>query len=110
MQLLPLQLHRTTLTGPLAALWREYALADTRWGTSDPTVVSIELVTVFGAGPLAAYCADGMRKPQNEAWRLWMCVRTDLFTDSMQPVLTFLTAQHHLVVRCNPIRKLHPIC
>uniref|UniRef100_A0A0K3CCY7 BY PROTMAP: gi/472583835/gb/EMS21459.1/ protein of Emopamil-binding protein family [Rhodosporidium toruloides NP11] gi/647402252/emb/CDR48534.1/ RHTO0S18e02168g1_1 [Rhodosporidium toruloides] n=1 Tax=Rhodotorula toruloides TaxID=5286 RepID=A0A0K3CCY7_RHOTO len=58
--------------GPFAALWREYALADTRWGTSDPTVVSIELITVFGAGPLAAYCANGMRRSKNETWRLWI--------------------------------------
>ena len=33
---------------------REYAAADARWGTADPTVVSLELLTVFGAGPLAA--------------------------------------------------------
>ncbi|POY72743.1 hypothetical protein BMF94_4150 [Rhodotorula taiwanensis] len=58
--------------GPLAALWREYALADTRWGTSDTTVVSIELITVFGAGPLAVLCADGLRRGRSEAWRLWM--------------------------------------
>lgn len=56
----------------MAALWREYALADTRWGTSDSTVVSIELITVFGAGPLAALCAEGLRRGKSEAWRLWM--------------------------------------
>lgn len=33
---------------------REYAAADTRWGTADPTVVALELLTVFGAAPLAA--------------------------------------------------------
>ncbi|BGP28093.1 hypothetical protein Rt10032_c17g5823 [Rhodotorula toruloides] len=60
--------------GPFAALWREYALADTRWRTSDPTVVAIELVTVLGAGPLAAYCANEMRRPENEAWRLWIII------------------------------------
>ncbi|TKA51423.1 hypothetical protein B0A53_05336 [Rhodotorula sp. CCFEE 5036] len=60
--------------GPMAALWREYALADTRWGTSDTTVVSIELITVFGAGPLAALCAEGLRRGKSEAWRLWIII------------------------------------
>jgi len=36
-------------------LWKEYARADFRWGISDPTLVSLELLTVFGAGPLACY-------------------------------------------------------
>jgi len=33
--------------GPLAELWKEYTRADHRWGVSDPTIVSLELVTVF---------------------------------------------------------------
>ncbi|KAI0057795.1 Emopamil-binding protein [Artomyces pyxidatus] len=40
-------------TGPFAEMWREYAAADARWGTADATVVSLELLTVLGAGPLA---------------------------------------------------------
>ncbi|KAG6849330.1 hypothetical protein H0H93_009375 [Arthromyces matolae] len=44
-----------TSTGPLAEMWREYAAADFRWGTADPTVVSLELLTVLGAGPLCCY-------------------------------------------------------
>ncbi|XP_020513765.1 emopamil-binding protein-like [Labrus bergylta] len=36
-----------TSEGPLAELWREYSRADSRWLTSDPTIVSIELLTVF---------------------------------------------------------------
>ncbi|BGP43994.1 hypothetical protein JCM10449v2_008051 [Rhodotorula kratochvilovae] len=59
--------------GPFAALWAEYALADTRWGTADPTVVAIELITVLGAGPLAAYCAAKMRG-EGEGWRLWVII------------------------------------
>ncbi|GAB5593710.1 hypothetical protein Unana1_08610 [Umbelopsis nana] len=39
-------------TGPFAELWKEYAKADVRWGMADPTVVSLEFLTVFGAGPL----------------------------------------------------------
>jgi len=34
---------------------REYAAADFRWGVSDPTVVSIELLTVIGDGLLCVY-------------------------------------------------------
>ncbi|KAI8074873.1 Emopamil-binding protein [Gongronella butleri] len=30
-----------------ALLWQEYAKADERWGTADPTIVSIEIMTVF---------------------------------------------------------------
>jgi hypothetical protein len=41
----------------LAALWRVYAQADSRWGGADATVVSIELLTVLLAGPVAAYVA-----------------------------------------------------
>jgi len=40
--------------GPFADLWKEYARADFRWGFSDPTVVSLEILTVLGAGPLCA--------------------------------------------------------
>ncbi|CAJ1087413.1 emopamil-binding protein-like [Xyrichtys novacula] len=35
-----------TSEGPLAELWREYGQADSRWLISDPTIVSIELLTV----------------------------------------------------------------
>ena len=31
---------------------KEYAKADSRWGTSDPTIVSLELLTVFFNGSL----------------------------------------------------------
>lgn len=34
---------------------KEYAKADVRWGMADPTVVSLELLTVFGAGPLCVF-------------------------------------------------------
>ncbi|KJA24347.1 hypothetical protein HYPSUDRAFT_38777 [Hypholoma sublateritium FD-334 SS-4] len=44
-----------TSTGPFAEMWREYAAADFRWGTADPTVVSLEILTVLGAGPMCCY-------------------------------------------------------
>uniref|UniRef100_A0AAZ1XK93 EXPERA domain-containing protein n=1 Tax=Oreochromis aureus TaxID=47969 RepID=A0AAZ1XK93_OREAU len=33
--------------GPLAELWKEYGKADSRWLVSDPTIVSIEILTVI---------------------------------------------------------------
>lgn len=36
-------------------LGKEYAKADFRWGFSEPTVVSLEILTVLGAGPLCCY-------------------------------------------------------
>ena len=36
------------------AIWREYGNADRRWAGRDPTVISLELLTVFGGGPAAA--------------------------------------------------------
>ena len=36
--------------GLMAELWKEYAKADARWGVSDSTIVSIEIVTVLFNG------------------------------------------------------------
>jgi len=41
--------------GPLAELWKEYARADFRWGVSDPTIVSLEILTVLGAGTMCCW-------------------------------------------------------
>lgn len=48
-------------TSPTAMLWQEYAKADKRWGGSDLGVISLELLTVFGAGPLAAVVCECVR-------------------------------------------------
>ncbi|MCJ1388239.1 hypothetical protein MMC18_001084 [Xylographa bjoerkii] len=62
-------------SNPFAKLWQEYARADSRWGEADLTVVSLELLTVFGAGPLALYVAELIRKGAGGggqgAARLW---------------------------------------
>jgi EXPERA (EXPanded EBP superfamily) len=49
---------------------QEYAAADRRWGTADPTVVSIELLTVFGAGTLAVWIVYQIvrRNPERYYW------------------------------------------
>ena len=57
-------------TSPTAKLWQEYAKADKRWGGADLTVISLELLTVFGAGPLALYICELIRRRDSGA-RLW---------------------------------------
>ncbi|TVY51574.1 Emopamil-binding protein-like [Lachnellula cervina] len=54
-------------------LWMVYAQADRRWAQADITVVSLELLTVLGAGPLAAWICYGIAKRD---WRVsfWMVV------------------------------------
>lgn len=49
---------------------REYAAADSRWGTADPTIVSLELLTVFVAGPLAVLIVYQIvkRDPARHYW------------------------------------------
>ena len=59
-------------TSPTAKLWQEYAKADKRWGGADLTVISLELLTVFGAGPLAAYICELVRR-RDSGGRLWFC-------------------------------------
>ncbi|KAK8238571.1 Emopamil-binding protein [Phyllosticta capitalensis] len=51
--------------GPSSRLWQEYAKADRRWGGSDTGVVSLELLTVLIGAPLAAACAEGLRRGAN---------------------------------------------
>lgn len=53
-----------------AKLWQEYAKADKRWGGADLTVISLELLTVFGAGPLAAYICELVRR-RDDGGKLW---------------------------------------
>ncbi|XP_010783833.1 emopamil-binding protein-like [Notothenia coriiceps] len=52
-----------TSEGPLAELWKEYGKADRRWLTSDPNIVSIEILTVvldslLGVGLIYAVLQD----------------------------------------------------
>jgi hypothetical protein len=54
---------------------KEYALADYRWGVADPTVVSLEVLTVLGAGPLCLYIALLLvrRDPARHYWLVVLC-------------------------------------
>ena len=58
-------------SNPMAKLWQEYAKADKRWGRADLTVISIELLTVFGAGPLTVWVCELLRRGESERGRFW---------------------------------------
>lgn len=64
-------------TTPLSRLWQEYAKADRRWGGVDLTVVCLELLTVFVAGPLAVWICYLLTKDERKGvlkkW-FWMVV------------------------------------
>lgn len=57
----------------LAYLWQDYARADARWGFADPTVVSLEILTVLGCGPIAAYCTYLIAK-NDSSYHFWVVV------------------------------------
>jgi len=59
--------------GPFAELWKEYARADFRWGFSDSTVVSLEILTVLGAGPLCGLILYQLAK-KDPARHYWIVV------------------------------------
>ncbi|KAF9961560.1 hypothetical protein BGZ72_003166 [Mortierella alpina] len=53
-------LHHATLAGEnslLAQVWKEYALSDSRYMTSDTLVLIMERITILFCGPLSFYCA-----------------------------------------------------
>ncbi|EIN12904.1 Emopamil-binding protein [Punctularia strigosozonata HHB-11173 SS5] len=62
-----------TSAGPFAELWKEYAAADFRWGFADETVVSLEILTVLGAGPLCCYILWQLAK-DDPARHYWIVV------------------------------------
>lgn len=62
---------------PMASLWREYARADRRWGGSDLTIISLELLTVFVMAPLSIYICHLLRKQDiASAWFVMAVVAT----------------------------------
>ncbi|KAJ3504554.1 hypothetical protein NLJ89_g7877 [Agrocybe chaxingu] len=62
-----------TETHMFGAMWREYAAADFRWGVSDPTIVSLEILTVFGAGFLCCYILKQLAS-DDPARHYWLIV------------------------------------
>jgi hypothetical protein len=64
-------------TTPFSRLWQEYAKADKRWGGVDLTVVSLEILTVFVAGPLACWICYQLSKDERKGTvkkYFWMIV------------------------------------
>lgn len=55
-------------TSPTAKLWQEYAKADRRWGESDEVVISLELLTVLLAGPIAVWVCYLIVKQDSRMW------------------------------------------
>ena len=53
-------------SGAFSLLWQEYARADRRWAGTDLTLVSLEIPTVFIAGPLALWCAVMVRRAEQD--------------------------------------------
>lgn len=53
-----------------AKIWQEYARADSRYAGIDITTLSLEIVTVFLAGPLALYVAESIRRDVEGRGRL----------------------------------------
>lgn len=63
--------------GPLSRLWQEYAKADRRWAGTDLTVVTLEVLTVAVAGPLALWICWLLRRDERKAVlrkTFWMVV------------------------------------
>ncbi|KAG9018742.1 hypothetical protein FRB90_010048 [Tulasnella sp. 427] len=91
---------RTVFTsqGPFAALWSEYAKADIRWGNADPTVVALEVLTVFGAGPLCCYILYQMMNNDlsRHYWIVVLCT-AELYGGWMTFVPEWLTGSPNLV-------------
>jgi hypothetical protein len=58
----------TNKTHPLGFVWREYGNADSRWAHSDPTIVSLEILTVVLCSLLCLFLIIAIIKRQ-EGWR-----------------------------------------
>ncbi|TRX87875.1 hypothetical protein FHL15_011237 [Xylaria flabelliformis] len=61
---------------PMAQLWMLYGSADRRWAGADLAVISLELLTVFIAGPLAAYISYGIAKKKESVNVLMVVIAT----------------------------------
>ncbi|KAL6060656.1 EBP like [Balamuthia mandrillaris] len=63
-------------TNPFAPLWREYANADKRWAVADPTVVSIEILTVVVCTFLCILLIDAVvnKRPTRHFYQVTLSV------------------------------------
>jgi len=86
-----------TSFGPLAEMWKEYSRADSRWGSADETVVSLEILTVLGVAPLSFYIMRQLIK-DDPARHYWIVVLStaELYGGWMTFCPEWLTGNPHL--------------
>ncbi|KAM0748842.1 Emopamil-binding protein [Meredithblackwellia eburnea MCA 4105] len=89
----------TATPSPFKTLWLEYAQADLRWGTADITVVSLEFLTVLGAGPLCCYILWLLKK-DDRARHYWLVVLStaEIYGGWMTFAPEWFTGNHNLNV------------
>ncbi|KAK4056158.1 hypothetical protein OIO90_002889 [Microbotryomycetes sp. JL221] len=89
--------RRTSTKDTLIFVWLAFDALTHLWGFSDPTVVSLELLTVFGAGPLCVYLCYLMAK-QDRAREYWMVVlcTAEIYGGWMTFVPEWITGSHNL--------------
>ncbi|GJE99302.1 emopamil-binding family protein [Phanerochaete sordida] len=92
-----------TSEGVLPEMVKEYALADLRWAVADPTVVSLEILTVLGAGPMACYILKQLAAddPARHYWIVVLCT-AELYGGWMTFCPEWLTGSPNLVIS-NPL-------
>ncbi|KAI0086451.1 Emopamil-binding protein [Irpex rosettiformis] len=90
-------------SGILPEMVKEYALADLRWGFADPTVVSLEILTVLIAGPVAC-CILKLLTANDPARHYWIVVlcTMELYGGWMTFSPEWLTGSPNLVTS-NPL-------
>lgn len=60
-------------SGLFATMWKQYAMADKRWGESNEVVVSLEILTVFGCAPICTWiCYCIVRKDMSR--HFWIVI------------------------------------
>ena len=83
--------------GLMAELWKEYAKADARWGVSDPTIVSLELLTVFFNGSLTLLLVHAILADKPYRHFVQVLVNTcELYGGWMTFAPEWLTGSHNL--------------
>ncbi|KAK7935827.1 emopamil-binding protein-like [Apiospora marii] len=82
---------------PFAQLWMVYAKADRRWAGADLSVISLELLTVLVAGPLACLICYGIAKKDPRTNILVIIVATmELYGGFITFCPEWLTRNHNL--------------
>lgn len=81
-----------------AKLWQEYAKADKRWGGSDLSIASLELITVFVMAPLALYVCHLLLRGQYTKASFWMVIVAvgELYGGSITLLPEWLSGSPHL--------------